>query len=89
MGENYVKKGTKRQYDIDEKLRILHSYDTVCGKEAVKCAKLHDVKQSTISTWLQQRARGNLMNCGDVGSKTSSPTWIDRDLADLCLCQIA
>ena len=83
MGRNYALKGGKRKYEIDEKLAILYSYDTVCGKEAVKCAKLHDVPQSSISTWLQQRAKGNLINAGGTGSKTALPAWIERDLADV------
>ena len=82
MGK-YVKRGTKRQYDNDEKLRILNSYDTVCGKEAVKCARLHDVPQSTISTWVKQRAIGTLLSAGGTGSKTALPAWIERDLADV------
>ena len=83
MGKKYVKKGTKRQYDNDEKLRILNSYDTVCGKEAVKCARLHDVPQSTISTWVKQRAIGTLLSAGGTGSKIAIPPLVENDLVDV------
>ena len=83
MGRNYNLKWIKRKYDNDEKLRILHSYDKVCGKEAVKCARLHDVPQSTISTWVKQRAIGTLLSAGGTGSKTAIPPLIENDLVDV------
>ena len=54
MGK-YVKKGNKTSYDNKKKLAILFSYDNECGKSPNKCAKKHNVPQSTISTWLRQR----------------------------------
>ena len=82
MGK-YVKKGNKQQYENDRKLGILHSYDTVCGKSAVKCARLQDVPQSTISTWVKQRAIGTLLSAGGTGSKIAIPPLIENDLVDV------
>ena len=54
MGK-YVRKGNKTSYDNKKKLAILFSYDYECGKSPSKCAKKHNVPQSTISIWLKHR----------------------------------
>ena len=69
----YVRKGNKNSYENDKKLAILHSYDTVCGKSPSKCARLHDVPQSTISTWLKQR-----LSSGTTGTKTAIPQLMEK-----------
>ena len=82
MGK-YVRKGNKNSYENDKKLAILHSYDTVCGKSPSKCARLHNVPQSTISTWLKQRLLGTLLSAGGTGSKTAIPRLMENDLVDI------
>ena len=66
-----------------KKLAILHSYVTVCGKSPSKCAKKHNVPQSTISTWLKQRLLGTLLSSGTTGTKTAIPLLVENDLVDI------
>ena len=42
-----------------------------------------NVPQSTISTWLQQRQNGTLIECGTTGSKTAIPRIMENDLVDV------
>ena len=84
MGK-YVKKGNKTSYDNKKKLAILFSYDHECGKSPSKCAKKHNVPQSTISTWLRQRQDGTLLSAGTVGTKTAIPLLVENDLVDIII----
>ena len=80
---NYKKKGNKKSYDNKTKIAILHSYDHECGKSPSKTAKLHNVPQSTISTWLKQREDGTFLDAGTVGTKTAIPLLVENDLVDI------
>ena len=84
MGK-YVRKGNKTSCDNKKKLAILFSYDTECGKSPSKCAKKHNVPQSTISTWLRQRQDGTLLSAGTVGTKTAIPLLVENDLVDIII----
>ena len=84
MGK-YVRKGNKTSYDNKKKLAILFSYDHECGKSPSKCAKKHNVPQSTISTWLKQRQDGTLIDAGTVGTKSAIPLLVENDLVNIII----
>ena len=83
--EKYVRMGNKTSYVNKKKLAILFSYDTECGKSPSKCAKKHNVPQSTISTWLKQRQDGTFLSAGTVGTKTAIPLLVENDLVNIII----